>query len=33
MEKIKVLFLGIEGFEAVALVLLLALQSECRRHI
>ena len=33
MEKIEVLFLGIEGFEAVALASLPALQSESRRHI
>ena len=33
MEKIEVLFLGIEGFEAVTLASLPALQSECRRHI
>ena len=33
MEKIEVLFLGIEGFEAFALASLPALQSESRRHI
>ena len=33
MEKVKVLFLGIEGFEALALASLPALQSESRRHI
>ena len=33
MEKIKVLFLGIEGFEAFALSSLPALKSESRRHI
>ena len=33
MEKIEVLFLGIEGFEAVALASLPALQSESRRQI
>ena len=35
MEKIEVLFLGIKGFEAVALASLPvpALQSESRRHI
>ena len=33
MEKIEVLFLGIEGFEAIALASLPALQSESRRHI
>ena len=32
-EKIEVLFLGIEGFEAFALASLPALQSESRRHI
>ena len=29
MEKVKVLFLGIEGFEAFALASLRALQSHC----
>ena len=33
MEKIEVLFSGIEGFEGFALVSLPALQSESRRHI
>ena len=33
MEKIEVLFLGIEVFEAFALASLPALQSESRRHI
>ena len=33
MEKVEVLFLGIEGFEAFALASLLALQSESCRHI
>ena len=33
MEKIEVLFLGIEGFEAVALASLPALQSESRRRL
>ena len=33
MEKVKVLFLGIEGFEAFALASLPALQSESHRHI
>ena len=33
MEKLELLFLGIEGFEAVALASLPALQSESRRHI
>ena len=33
MEKIEVLFLGIEGFEAFPLATLPALQSESRRHI
>ena len=33
MEKIEVLFSGIEGFEGCALASLLALQSESRRHI
>ena len=33
MEKIEVLFLGIEGFEAFALASLLALRIESGRHI
>ena len=33
MEKIEVLFLGIEVFEAFALASPRALQSESRRHI
>ena len=33
MEKIEVLFLGIEGFEAFALASLPVLQSESRHHI
>ena len=33
MEKIEMLFLGIEVFEAFALASLPALQSESRRHI
>jgi len=33
MEKVKVLFLGIKGFEAFALASLPALQSESPRHI
>ena len=33
MEKIEVLFLGIEGFEAFALASLPALQSESGRRI
>jgi len=33
MEKVEVLFLGIEGFEAFALESLPALQSEFRRPV
>ena len=33
MEKVEMLFLGIEGFEAFALASLPTLQSESRRHI